>query len=33
LVVEESLPPILAAKPAGNGHDGEVPETILASAE
>ena len=33
LAVEDSLPPILAAKPAGNGHGGEVPETILASAE
>ena len=33
LAVEESLPPILAAKPAGNGHEPEVPETVLASAE
>jgi hypothetical protein len=33
LAVEESLPPILAARPAGNGHEAEVPETVLASAE
>jgi hypothetical protein len=33
LAVEESLPPILAAKPAANGHEVEVPETVLASAE
>jgi hypothetical protein len=33
LAVEESLPPLLASEPAGNGHAADVPETVLASAE
>ena len=33
LEVEQGLPPIPAATPAGNGHAAAVPETVLASAE
>ena len=33
LAVEEDLPPLPVDKPAGNGHEGEVPQTVLVSAD